>query len=276
MLNTKFLVTLIIMIVMLVGLGSTTAAQFTENYMHASGYCKGNRGLPLSAIDQHSFGAWAGAGQFMTVGGTPVSRGGQPICVANTKLGYQASECGVREFPTGMSTKRNMQSVISPRFNAEATPAQRFRPPPVSVMANNPNKPIDNQIEEMASMAVNSDNSKKVVEKYVDYESAQVPLPKDMCNINVMGTESQPVVYDRLMYSNMRSRLRGQGDYIRGDVQIVPDNYKAGYQHNNWFQVSVKPERDLNPGAMEHLFGRKEELSLETGQGDLCVPTYGL
>jgi hypothetical protein len=117
----------------------------------------------------------------------------------------------------------------------------------------------------------------EVKEHYSDYASASVPLPKDMTNVNMLGTESQPVIYDRVMYSNIRSRLRGQGDYIRGDLMIAPDNYKPGSGgHPQWFQVSVKPERDLNPGAMEHLFGRSEELSLGLAQADVDVASFGL
>ena len=271
MLGNKFFVTLIAMVALLAALFSGEISQFSEGYMHGNGYCKGSK-----KQDPRAFASWGGAGvQIMNVGGTAVARGDKPICIANTKLGYQTSECGVNEFATGVSSKRSMQPTISPRFNSVGvTPSARFAPPKVAQMANNPLKSID--IQTTADMAKSTPKATpKVVEKF-EYDLAHVPLPTDMCNVNIMGTESQPVIYDRLMYSNMRSRLRGQGDYIRGDLQIVPDNYKAGNQHNNWFQVSVKPERDLNPGAMEHLFGRSEELSLSVAQGDLCVPTYGL
>lgn len=272
MLGNKFFVTLVAMFALLAALFSGEISQFSEGYMHGNGYCKNTS---RSSAD---FAAWGGAGvQIMNVGSTAVARGNKPICIANTKLGYQTSECGVREFPTGVSSKRSMQTTISPRFNSVGvSPTTRFAMPSTDVMANNPNKPID--IQKVADIATAKPASAtKSVEKFThEYDAAFAPLPTDMCNINIMGTESQPVIYDRLMYSNMRSRLRGQGDYIRGDLQIVPDNYKTGCQHNNWFQVSVKPERDLNPGAMEQLFGRSEELSLSVGQGEVCVPTFGL
>lgn len=272
MIGNKFFVTLIAMFALLAALFSGEISQFSEGYMHGSGYCDNK------TQNKNGFAGWGGAGvQVMNVGGTPISRGGAPICTANTKLGYHTSECGVSEFTRGISSKRSMQPVISPRMNSiGTTPSIRYsQPMNPGVLANNPLKPIDNIKAAADMVATPAKAPAKAVEKF-EYTDAFVPLPTDMCNINLLGTETQPVVYDRLMFSNQRSRLRGQGDYIRGDLQITPDNYKAGYQHNNWFQVSVKPERDLNPGAMEHLGGKREELSLSVGQGDLCVPTYGL
>jgi hypothetical protein len=258
MINGKFIITLIAMFVILVAVfNGGLSEHITEHYIHGSEHCN------------TQFAPWSGSSQFTTVGSTAVAVGNKSICPANTTLGYQTSQCGVAEFPTGMSTKRNMTPTISPRFDTTgSTPLVRYAAPPSSFMAYDPENPID-------VFSKPDKKQDKNVEKFT-YENAQVPLPQDMCNVNIMGSESQPIVYDRLMYSNMRSRLRGLGDYIRGDIKVTPDNYKDGCQHNNWFQVSVKPERDLNPGAMTHLFGRSEELSLDVAQGDLCVPTYGI
>lgn len=269
MFNGKFTITLITMFVFLFALFSGEFKQVTENFVSenfaASSYCD----VPQS---KGMFGPW-GSSQYTNVGQTAVARGSQQICTANTKLGFQTSKCGSSEFPTGVSTKRNMTTSVSPRVNPIGVPRMvRYSGSPADKMANNNLNPLDMVKAASSKPAM---QAKPVVEKF-DYEKAQIPLPQDMCNVNIMDSESQPVIYDRLMYSNMRSRLRGQGDYIRGDVKITPDNYKDGCQHNNWFQVSVKPERDLNPGAMEHLFGRSEELSLGVAQGDLCVPTYGI
>jgi hypothetical protein len=268
MINGKFMITLIAVLAVLIavfngGLGE----HITENYIHGSAYCAEKLGSATQ------FAPWGSAGQqFTSVGVTAIASGNKPICTSNTKLGYQTSQCGASEFPLGISTKRNMTSTVSPRFNnTGATPFVRQVPPSANVAANNSLKPVD-----VFSESTHAPITTNRVENFTTYDNAQVPLPQDMCNVNIMGTESQPVVYDRLMYSNMRSRLRGLGDYIRGDIKITPDNYKSGCQHNNWFQVSVKPERDLNPGAMEQLFGRSEELNLSVAQGDLCIPTYGI
>jgi hypothetical protein len=66
------------------------------------------------------------------------------------------------------------------------------------------------------------------------------------------GEMKQPIVYDRYMYANRNSRLRGQGDPIRGDLPIVPIS-------GNWFTVSVHPQVDLQQGAMNVLGGVNNE-----------------
>jgi len=69
-----------------------------------------------------------------------------------------------------------------------------------------------------------------------------------MDTINAEGETDQIVTYNSLMFANRNSTLRSQGDWIRGDLPIVP--CKTG-----WFQVSVNPSIDLNQGAMNVLGG---------------------
>jgi hypothetical protein len=255
MFNGKFTITLIAMFACLIALFSPEFRHVTENFIH------GTRRHETSP-DKSGFGPWGGSSQFISVGHNVVGKKSHP------RLGNTDNEC---EFPTGMSTKRNMSPSVSPRFNASGVPKMaRYAPPPVQVMANDRSKPID-----LITAPLRSKPAEKKASSIESYESAQVSLPQDMSTINVLGTETQPVVYDRLVFSNARSRLRGHGDYIRGDIKITPDSHKD-HCGSGWFQVSVKPERDLNPGAMEHLFGRSEELSLTVAQGDLAVPTYGV
>jgi hypothetical protein len=66
--------------------------------------------------------------------------------------------------------------------------------------------------------------------------------------IGMDGNTEQPIVYDRLMFANRNSRLRSQGDFIRGDLPIVPCN-------TGWFQVAANPVLDLQQGAMFVLGG---------------------
>ena len=70
----------------------------------------------------------------------------------------------------------------------------------------------------------------------------------NMTTINALGETIQPIVYDRYIFANRHSRLRSQGDPIRGDLAIVPDN-------NGWFNVSVNPVVDLQEGAMNVMGG---------------------
>lgn len=68
------------------------------------------------------------------------------------------------------------------------------------------------------------------------------------------GEIQQPIVYDRYIYANRKSRLRSGGDPIRGDLPIVPDS-------GNWFTPSVHPNIDLQPGAINVLAGVNNDTS---------------
>lgn len=71
------------------------------------------------------------------------------------------------------------------------------------------------------------------------------------------GEMKQPIVYDRFIYANRNSRLRGQGDPIRGDLPIVP-------MTGNWFVPSGAfegPNVVLQQGAMNVMGGVNNETS---------------
>jgi hypothetical protein len=70
----------------------------------------------------------------------------------------------------------------------------------------------------------------------------------DMSVLGSDGTVGNPVVYDRFIFANQRSRLRGLGCPLRGDNAPVPCN-------TGWFQVSVTPHIDLQQGAMAVMGG---------------------
>lgn len=73
-----------------------------------------------------------------------------------------------------------------------------------------------------------------------------------MDTMNSEGQSGQEVMMQRYMYSQPKSRLYGSGDFIRGDLPIVPDQPECG---KGWFQVSVRPSIDLNPGALNAMGG---------------------
>lgn len=65
------------------------------------------------------------------------------------------------------------------------------------------------------------------------------------------GSVVQPIVYDRFIYANQRSILQGQGDRIRGDLPIMPNN-------TGWFQVSAVPTTQLTNSALSVISGDGE------------------
>jgi hypothetical protein len=69
------------------------------------------------------------------------------------------------------------------------------------------------------------------------------------------GEMKQPIIYDRFIYANRNSRLRGMGDPIRGDLPIVPIT-------GNWFVPSGAfegPNVVLQQGAMNVMGGVNNE-----------------
>lgn len=64
-----------------------------------------------------------------------------------------------------------------------------------------------------------------------------------MSTIGADGLETDYIMYDRQINSISKSRTRGQGDMIRGDLLIAPCN-------TGWFQVSADPVADLQHGIL--------------------------
>lgn len=87
-------------------------------------------------------------------------------------------------------------------------------------------------------------------------DSVQTPstsiLPIADTSAAGLDPSQQPIIYDRYIVSNRTSRLRAQADKIRGDIPITPNQ-------TSWFQVSVKPNIDLEAGAMNIMGGVNNE-----------------
>lgn len=86
--------------------------------------------------------------------------------------------------------------------------------------------------------------------------TSDLPVP-DMSTLNMDGTEYEnPIVYNRMMVANQKSRLHGLGCGIRGDLDIAPCN-----TNSKWFVPSANPSVDLRSGAMAVLGGIGNETS---------------
>lgn len=73
---------------------------------------------------------------------------------------------------------------------------------------------------------------------------------------NGVDPDMQTFNYDRLMVVNKRSRLRGLGDPIRGDLPIAPYS-------GDWFAPAVYPSVDLREGALNVIAGHDNTTSNE-------------
>ena len=70
------------------------------------------------------------------------------------------------------------------------------------------------------------------------------------------NADSQPMVYNKFIYTNKDSRLRGMGDPIRGDIPIAPIR-------GNWFIPSAAgtPHTALQQGSINIMAGANNETS---------------
>lgn len=105
--------------------------------------------------------------------------------------------------------------------------------------------------------------------KYTDVTN-MLPVG-EMTMMNSDGDINQPIVYDRFMYANQRSKLYGNADPIRGDLPIVPFR-------NEWFRPSVHPQIDLRAGALAVMGGvdnntSKDLLQLQSAAAGGLVDT---
>jgi hypothetical protein len=92
--------------------------------------------------------------------------------------------------------------------------------------------------------------------KYVADMNNAYHVPNDMLPVGDMsqvvgadGSVQNQFNYDRYIYATQKSNLAAQGDFIRGDLPIMP-HPKCG-----WFNVSVTPHIDLQKGALNVMGG---------------------
>lgn len=138
---------------------------------------------------------------------------------------------------------------------------ENFNTDPSACGNGNNNMPM-NMSQQLSDSQQNNSNN--------PYPEISDMLPVgDMTTIDASGNVSQPVIYDRYMYANRNSRLRGQGDMIRGDLAIAP--CYGSFAGGPWFNVSVQPNVDLQQGAMNVLAGENNENTRSLAQ---LINTY--
>jgi hypothetical protein len=186
------------------------------------------------------------------------------------------------------SVPPNLQGALAPRFSSTGgygpwlntkMPARNMQGVPVNPLTfQNTIKKCDNGVNVFNSdMKMNGYGYPSDTKEGFDsippnfsasnYQQADNSLPaRSNVIVNDMLPEmaseaatavAQPIVYDRYMYANQRSRLYGLGDPIRGDLPIVPYN-------GDWFRPSVQPNIDLRDGAMMVLAGQDNATARNT------------
>jgi len=202
----------------------------------------------------------------------------------------------------------SFQSVLSPRFsNVDYGPNLRTNLPTMNHLAV-PQDPLNSNITNASQgrrvhfavsdaaegvTAINPHNSETSSQGYTNGNYKELlgkvtslgatnGWPTSTLSVNDSdsfltpdGEMKQPIIYDRYMYANRNSRLRGQGDPIRGDLPIAPIN-------GNWFIPSGAfegPNVVLQAGALNVMGGVKNETSNElanliyksSGGGDTTI-----
>ena len=174
-----------------------------------------------------------------------------------------------------MAVPPNYQAALQPRpYGIQPLGATIQYNLPANQYLASPDNPLtygSSDIDRMSAQGIPSCAQGKLTENYDDpekFEAISQMAPRNfekaqaLADMGVVKSNNQPikdiqtqngpasvVVYDRLMYSNTRSSLYGQGDPIRGDIGcIVPIR-------DGWFRPSVVPNRDLRQGALAMMGG---------------------
>lgn len=118
----------------------------------------------------------------------------------------------------------------------------------------------NNSYLNMVDMVKNGYDSSKPPEKELEKPKnpnidTEYPEDKELLpvvdmshSVGADGTAEAPIIYERHIFANQKSRLRQHGDPIRGDLAIAPIKYGR-------FDVSVTPHLDLQSGALYAMGG---------------------
>ena len=227
-------------------------------------------------------GALALAGAAITLGmsdSKPVIEnwGGNPQMTVKAVPSYAANMASAQSGQI-FAAPPSLQAMISPRFNSIGLPASiTYNMPSEKNLASRLSSPfaenitgnrmhtslgfgtnlIQNNMKEnyenvtgsgrMDSMELNT-MEPSLLPGIVSGTASDEKGEPSFQNVGASQDADNPVIFDRFITANLSSRLRAHGDKIRGDLAIPPCN-------SGWFQVSVNPAVDLEPGALAVMGG---------------------
>lgn len=183
------------------------------------------------------------------------------------------------------------QSEIAPRFmNTDFGANITYNFPDQDHLAVDPTNPLSlaNDIENFEQAP--HENYENVATKFAQVHEP-VPLPRSMdgpsrenLSFGGDGGDNAPApqkgaqqfhVHDNLMMVLSKNRLHGSGDYIRGDLAIMPDSSQCG-----WFKSQyANPVQSLNTGALYAMGGQSATVAaiqgIQTAQADTQTAAGG-
>jgi hypothetical protein len=199
----------------------------------------------------------------------------------------------------GFTVPANTQKMLSPRGSAGSFgvgPNIRYNTPSSDHMAFPTSEEYGNMVQENYSVGETNcgvsgtpyqASPEPPVENYAsgNYNELIAGLPsKDSSTINAQLNNSLPIPdmsvqdsedtevvnYQRLTFANVESRLRSQGDKIRGDLPIAPCK-------QSWFNPSAasNPLGHLEQGAMNVMAGFNPHNELQASMTRLASATQG-
>jgi hypothetical protein len=184
-----------------------------------------------------------------------------PLAMGDMVNKNYGKSCGNAAFvPSNNLSNNNNYQHISENFEMNQNHRQNinnqnnikegYRPPSCSKMGTSLR--YMDEVDSGMSAGYSAGNFAQVTQQLYnssEYPEATSMLPVGTMNsINGLGEAEQPIVYDRYMYANAKSRLRSLGDPIRGDLAIVPCSAEC-------FRPSVSPNIDLQTGALNVMGG---------------------
>jgi len=176
--------------------------------------------------------------------------------------------------PPTFTVPGTYQSPIAPRFSSTGYGAYiTYNMPDKKNLAVDPNNPM--LLASMVEQPSCKENflyppQSASTDFQVKYDSLSKPysgtcakefiteLPVQTMSASNAGSEV-PLVMDRFIVANLKSRNYGNGDYIRGDLAISPILPQSDPYSAVMFRPSVQPSIDLNSGAMSVLGGSYNE-----------------
>ena len=206
----------------------------------------------------------------------------QQVQMANNDFSNEPYCNSCSSGPVSYTVPGNYESYLPPRFNSVGLEGNiRYEIPQEKNLGGEVNNPlmVANSIqqpqirEEYHSKGqtknaqsglqhggtFNGDTPKQYNKMYDNLSGEQNvnKLPVASMN-NAIGDEKNNEFFvnsERLIFALNRSRLQAQGDFIRGDLPVVPYNPNSDPGSGVWFRPSVSPSVDLRAGAMNVIAG---------------------